>query len=343
MKKLIVGILIFISMPCLFIISGEIAIRIFHYMRYTSKNNSIHVVTFDHEVGWIPAPNYIFKGNKIDASGTSYVVTITTDKHGFRRFGNPEEKEKKKVFFLGDSFTHALQASDNKTYYGLLGTSLPIEVFAFGVDGYGTLQETMILERFYDKIQPDIIIFQFCGNDFINNSYELELKSTRNNNGMRRPYFTETAVIYKTPKPLPFIHDFINTYSRFLCFTINRFDQLKARHLASVEDCILADDTHTEFKTSVAITEQIVQNMRKHIPSSTDIYAFSVDDTFPFYDAFKNIAGRNNIHFIDGIPQAIRSAEQRGLTTRFADNAHWNETGHQIAAKVLRQYIAVNW
>ena len=61
------------------------------------------------------------------------------------------------------------------------------------------------------------------------------------------------------------------------------------------------------------------------------------------YDELKRISENNGIYFIDGIPQAVRNAEQKGIITRAADGTHWNEAGHQIAARVIKEYFEVNW
>ena len=126
----------------------------------------------------------------MDAGGNRYLIEYKTNKDGFRLFGNLKNNKKRKVMFVGDSFTHAVQVSNNKTYYGILGDALPIEVFAYGGGGYGTLQEFMIINKWLDVVKPDMVILQYCSNDFINNHFELELRSNRNNNGMRRPYLT---------------------------------------------------------------------------------------------------------------------------------------------------------
>lgn len=88
---------------------------------------------------------------------------------------------------VGDSFTHAVDASSEDTYYGVLQKKLPIEVFAYGGGGYGTLQEHLIIDRFFYLIKPDIVIVQFSSNDFANNSVEFERGSSDNNNRFR-PY-----------------------------------------------------------------------------------------------------------------------------------------------------------
>ncbi len=52
---------------------------------------------------------------------------------------------------------------------------------------------------------------------------------------------------------------------------------------------------------------------------------------------------KNGIDFIDGVLLIVSGAEQKGLTTRAADNAHWNEAGHRIAANVLGNYFETIW
>ena len=98
---------------------------------------------------------------------------------------------KPRVFVIGDSFTQATAASDQQTYYAVLQRLLDVEVFAYGGGGYGSLQEFMILDRYLDLIKPSLILWQFCTNDFINNSPELETGSVINNNGIVRPYWVD--------------------------------------------------------------------------------------------------------------------------------------------------------
>jgi hypothetical protein len=61
----------------------------------------------------------------------------------------------------------------------VLGRALGAESFAYGVMGYGTLQQYMILDRYLDEIQPGLIILQMCSNDLINNSLSVEIARDR--------------------------------------------------------------------------------------------------------------------------------------------------------------------
>jgi hypothetical protein len=63
----------------------------------------------------------------------------------------------------------------------------------------------------------------------------------------------------------------------------------------------------------------------------------------PDFEIFKRIAENNGIQFIDGNGRVLRNAENKGITTKAADTAHWNNHGHQIVANVLKRYFEENW
>lgn len=84
--------------------SGEIALRVYHSIKYSKNQSSGKSIVLDDELGWLPASNYVFTGEKVDAGGKKYSVKISTNKDGFRIFGNTQEQNKAKVLFLGNYF-----------------------------------------------------------------------------------------------------------------------------------------------------------------------------------------------------------------------------------------------
>ena len=96
MRELALHTISFILIFCLFIIGGEISIRVYNHLKHT-RHTSSSTITLDEELGWRPVANYIFNGVKVDAGGKKYSVTIRTNSDGFRIFGNPKEKKKKRV------------------------------------------------------------------------------------------------------------------------------------------------------------------------------------------------------------------------------------------------------
>ena len=115
---------------------------------------------------------------------------------GFRRFGDLQAR-KPRVLVIGDSFTHSTWVSDDKLYYAVIQDKLDVEVFAWGAGGYSTLQEYLILDKYIDVIQPDVLLWQFCDNDFIENDLNLDEKSldpTR----LYKPYWVNGGLQYRT-------------------------------------------------------------------------------------------------------------------------------------------------
>lgn len=87
----------------------------------------------------------------------------------------------KRVVFLGDSFTGAIQVPYEKTFVKIVESRLQkkypgwkIEAINLGIGGYGTDQEYFTLIREAKKYSPDLIIHDiFLGNDIRDNSYNL--------------------------------------------------------------------------------------------------------------------------------------------------------------------------
>lgn len=95
------------------------------------------------------------------------------------------------VLFIGDSLTQAAQVSTGSAYYDAFARHAGDGycVFAAGVGGYGTLQESLLLERFaFERRTPDLVLWQTSPNDVSNNVYDLERSDPQDNILTRRPY-----------------------------------------------------------------------------------------------------------------------------------------------------------
>ena len=345
MKDFFLGLVSLVVAIAVLALGGEIATRAYYlYQAHLSKEKLFTIIALDDEYGWVPVSNYAFAGVLRDGAGNPYPVAVSTDERGFRRYGDPGEMRRKKVLFLGDSYTQAMHVSDDKTYFALLADALDIEVFAYGVEGYGTLQEYMALDRFIDEIKPDAVVIQLCPNDIVNNHPDLERDSTLNRMGLRRPYLMDGRIVYETAAPFPRLREFAARYSRFLYVIIKQVDRMHVRPEESIERVIRARGLeHPLFRQSVDIAGQVLKMIRSRVPPSTAVYAFSSDWGRPFHPEFKRIAREAGIAFIDGNGRALRMAEDRGVATRAADNAHWNNAGHRIVADVLKRYFEQAW
>ncbi len=334
-KRLSFSIITFLILGLFLVILGELAMRIALFAK--SKNYPTRTTIADEDWGHRSLENFNWEGTVQDASGKSYSLKYTTDERGFRAFGDLNTT-KKKAFFIGDSFTQAIEASDDKVYFSRLGDSLNLEVFAYGARGFSTLQELMVLKQYLPEIQPDAVVLQFCSNDFVNNHHFLEQNSLWNNNRRRRPYLDEhEAITFEVPAKVGW--DWLNERSLFFQFLFTKIERV----LNNGEAADAFSEYHLEhkgmayapFAESVKRTKTILTQMKEALPTSTSLLVFITHDDAPYFDALGDLCQELEIPFVGYIPEAIKDSDERGENTRALDGAHWNELGHQIAADIL--------
>jgi hypothetical protein len=119
---------------------------------------------------------------------------IRINRAGFRDRDHTEAKQPGtfRIAVLGDSYSEALQVSLDETYWAVLESDLAqcpafdgrrVEVLNFGVSGYGTAQELLLLRHRVWDYAPDLILLAVLTlNDIQENSYALA-------GDLRRPYF----------------------------------------------------------------------------------------------------------------------------------------------------------
>lgn len=297
-------------------------------------------ITLDAKLGWRATENYQFEGPRYNSDGTIYHARISQDGNGFRMFGDVSSG-KPRVFVIGDSFTQATEVSDDKTYYAIVRRLLDIEVFAYGGGGYGSLQEFMILDKFLESVRPDLILWQYSTNDFINNSVELETASSINNNGMVRPYWINHQIHYILPKEYAKdLRMFALQYCRICYIVLNRLDRLAAaRTQKTVEtETPSGRSAHGAFLRSLSVTDEIMEQVRTRA-GSVPIVGFIVGTGHPYgaeyAEGLKTISGRHSIILFDDIDRAVLNAQHKEAIVRAADGAHWNELGHRIAGEAI--------
>ena len=325
---------------------GEIAIRSVHLLRdgipffESSAGGRIGPITLDQELGWRATEHYEETLVEKTKEGRPYLVRRSQKQYGFRQFGDLDSN-KRKILVIGDSFTHATAVSDDRTYHALLGKLLNAEVFAYGVGGYGTLQELLVFDRYLDAIHPDLILWQYCANDFINNDNELERLSLVNNNGMIRPYWQNGKVQLLSPKESSVqIREWINRRSRFLYFVVSRIDRLRAvgTHDTIEVDIEFEGMQHAGFLRTVGITDELMGRVRSKA-GRRPIVAFNCVRAEPYDQAFREISAHHGIAYWDDVASVVVAAERRGEDVYVADGSHWNERGHALVAEAIAEHF----
>jgi len=143
----------------------------------------------DFRYGWSPRP-----GIHGTYAGESRTI-MKINRAGFRDSDHVVEKPAGvlRIAVLGDSFTEAREVALEDTFWKVMESKLAPclkakdirpEVLSFGVNGYGTAQELLVLQEKVWQYDPDVVVLAFfTGNDIWNNSRQLDGHKDR-------PYFT---------------------------------------------------------------------------------------------------------------------------------------------------------
>jgi lysophospholipase L1-like esterase len=325
---------------------GEVAIRTIHLLRdgipffESTAGGRVGPITLDPELGWRATEHYEESLVETTKAGKPYTVRRSQKQYGFRQFGDPGSS-RTKLLVIGDSFTHATAVSDDRTYHALLAKALDVEVFAYGVGGYGTLQEFLVFDRYIDTIRPDMILWQYCANDFINNDNELERLSLINNNGWIRPYWQNGRIRLLSPKESSLrVREWINRHSRFLYFIVSRLDRLRVAHSRDTVEVAIESEgrRHAGFLRAVGVTDELMGKVRARA-GTRPIMAFNCVRDEPYDKAFQDISAHHGITYWDDVASVVRAADERGDDVYAADGGHWNEQGHQLVAEAIVRHF----
>ena len=288
--------------------------------------------------GWNMAGNKTIVGSIEDTTGQFRQVTVRYFQHGFKRWGDPTT-DKLKVLVFGDSVTEAKQVSNGEEWYAHLERQFPsIELFVHGGGGYGSLQEFMVLDDHIDRIQPDLILWQFCTNDYTNNLFELDALSYPNNNFAFRPYLEEDKIVFRLPLLYPRIREYSSIADRLLkaydvwrkrTLDLNGYLRSRARLSEAEKERLRVLDARSHD-----VTLKIMKRVRERA-KATPIYLFN--GCGPLTAIEYRICSGTNIVCIPEVYEHV-SGVQRG-EVRVPNDGHWNVLGNRLLGETLAQYF----
>ncbi len=318
MKKKLQNILVFTLSLVFIFITLEIVFRCLSISHNHPWNPG--TVEQSKELGWKTIADFSHQGTWEEIGTVHYSTTYD----GFRKFGDTAT-QKIKILVIGDSFTQAVNVSDEDTYYHYLqNQSSSIEVFAYGCGSYGTLQEFMILDKYLAVIKPDLVLWQFCPNDIYNNHYQLEPRIF----GSPRPYLINHEIVYFKPSWIKLLAK----KSKLLKFVDNKIHRMLVKKL---NDPSIINDT--SFVNAVNTTQEIIGMIKERI-GNTPFVGFSVGTRHQQF--FKAACQKSNLGFIDYVPAKISAARKKGIKINdMPHDGHWNETGHAIAGLAIWTYL----
>lgn len=308
---------------------GEVVVRAFGHTLVYERDDLL---------GWKPKADFSARMTVRDQGGGDYEVAYSTGRGGFRAFGDLS-RPRKRVLFVGDSFTGDPFTSNEDAYFGIVRSRLPLEVFAVGGGGYGTLQELLIARRFVDLIKPDFVVLQYCTNDISDNSFELEARTShvRNQKNLR-PYLVGGKIAYRMPgyHPYRLLHDHSRLFRKL------DIEMMKLQY--RFDDPTLssgAPDIVAERAAAIALTTNLMSQFVAAMPKSARVITISCStsdrEETQTWMSMSRAAGLEAHPSVSGM---IESAERSGEVVRIHDRNHWNRLGHRIAGEELTRILA---
>jgi lysophospholipase L1-like esterase len=289
----------------------------------------------DARLGWRPSPGYRYRGPRLDGAGRSYDVNCSTDDRGFRFVTDDGTGSHPRVLVTGDSYTHALEVSDDAVWPARLVRGVEWSVWAYAASGWGTLQEAMAVEELVAELRPDVIIWQMCDNDLFNATPELERAVPVYNIGRRRPYLTaEDDIVYVVPTAWPRMRHFVDRHWRLGSLVIARWRERRLPSLpvaADVADVDREGRVNPLFADAARRTEAAVARVRR-VVGSTPVVAFSSDDRAVTNEVFRTAADKSGMIWVDGVAARVQALGPGG---RALDGWHWSPAGHAAVADAL--------
>lgn len=343
MKKTVFWI-ISLAAPFLIVIAG---IETYGAFFHTSKG----LYDFDTQMGWVPKTNFSYNNVHKDAAGNSYDVSISTNDNGFTSWGDTES-DSVKILFIGDSYTGGPHVSNEDSYFGQVKKLIGAEVFAIGAAGYSTLQELLLLQKYVDEISPDVFVLQFCTNDFVNNSFDLESKSILRNQINLRPYYVDHNLEHRQSTKHPY--RFSYSHSRIFRFLDTRIQQIQFGHhggyfpppfkyidgLVHVQTDDGLVELTEENRNSERITGILLAKMADTVPAKTQLLTFTCStDSQIETDRWTRVARKAGFTPLPEVSDAVENAARNGAFVYASDGAHWSPPGHAIAGKVLADQL----
>jgi hypothetical protein len=149
--------------------------------RYLDRDESALVYSDDY--GWKLRAGF---------QGVFHGAFTTINAREFRGRNHPLEKPagRTRILMLGDSIAFGHGVSDGETFSALVESRDPrYDVVNLSVEGYGTDQELLRLEREGLRYSPDVVILNFClTNDVVNNELTTDQQDPEERSP--KPYFS---------------------------------------------------------------------------------------------------------------------------------------------------------
>jgi len=262
---------------------------------------------YDAELGWFPIEN-----SQRPFTG-SQTIHVEHNQDGFRDRGRGVKVEPR-ILFLGDSFVWGYDVEASDRFTERLAEAMPHwEILNLGVSGYGTDQELVLLRKYFERYQPDIVFVVLCqDNDIADN------RANVNFGGYYKPYFVmdgSTLELRGVPVPKSLNYYYSENPRRAQSYLLRAIARLYFQRRSPPLLIELPDPT-------LAILEE----MRSYVESRGARFRIGLQGTIgPLSLALL----RKNLRFVH-LTNPYHFSEM---------GEHWTPEGHAFVADTIHEYL----
>lgn len=345
---------------------------------YVFDEDKPYFFKFDGLLGWRGIAN---KNGSLWSVGKEKMFSVSLNSDGFRddKFELKRTPGKKRIAVVGDSFMWGYGVQQGETVPAILEKVLKkAEIFNFGINGYSTDQEYLLIKNFVIKFKPDIIILSTAFNDLESNVKGTNIYSSVYHKPVFKVIKEDTLELVSVPnvsnkniivgggetnrsglKRFAIIRLYIEVVNRvrlllnppdtvydFPSLTLTR--QIKnSEPLYGLFGAILKeikktcdDNNVTLVMMLVTDSRQLHKNKIERIIEKNNYSSQDYDLSMPNKN-ISRIARSLNIPAVDLFP-VMQELEKNGRSGHYPVDVHYNSTGTHAAAEALSKFLVDN-
>jgi len=355
MRKLGINVIVMVAFFAITLIIVEIGLRIFWKGYIPGKTENI-LYAYDDTLGWKGFPKTT---GQFGRGGSDLVFHYNST--GFRDdefLPLDSLSEKRRIVLLGDSYIEGVGLQKNERVGEVLESlDSTISTINFGISGYSTDQEVLVLEKFGPTVKPDRVFLFFCLNDLFPLDSPID-------HGVEKPYYylAEDGKLILRNVPVPkesklktgLKRHFDKTALGQLVIKVLVLTVFKESHNEFVNKNkidyhnISGTDLDSNYDSAIcyALLEKLKSDCSKlgasltviTVPSSK-AFTEQNDGAPAEINALLDWCSDLNIQKLDLYPYFRQEYLKNGTNLFLDDNLHWNAAGNRLAAEVIRDQV----
>lgn len=271
--------------------------------------------------------------------------------NNLQTYSKTRQSGKYRIAVIGDSFVEALHVDPDRALSAVLARELErlglhVEVYSFGISGFGTAQIYNLIMKYVLSYSPDAIVYLFIANDvpdsspFVGGSqWTQQYDLAANGELVALPFEKYRLSPYRKVLKRSSLFRYIY-YQRRLSETIQTWRSSPG------PDTQQEGPSSEEEDKSWLIVDLLLQNLnRKLAEAGVPWLLVWQGDADPNYRANAKqrlgaIAGRQKIDYFDLSKDFSEDYGVHGRWFRIKGDGHWNEDGHRVAGGSLARVLA---